>query len=531
MKTFNTTGRCIPEKHYMVNIDDKLSEISRMVDQGYYFVINRGRQYGKTTTLQLLAGRLKQAYAVISLDFQKLSTAQFGDEAIFSRSFVELMMKTVNNTKNRIVGFSEALLKDMEEAAQKGNITNLGQLFHYLSDLCDTAEKPVVLMIDEVDSASNNQVFLDFLAQLRGYYLDRDETSTFHSVILAGVYDIKNLELKIRPESTHRYNSPWNIAETFDVDMSFSQAGIAGMLQEYEADHNTGMDIRAVSQCIYEYTSGYPFLVSLTCKTIDSNVRVKNERLKGNAAWSADGVREAVKLILNEQTTLFESLIKQINTYPELRDMLYSILFQGSRLAYNPYNNVIDLGEMFGYIEDDHGAVKIANRIFEMSLYNYFLSEEELTSQVYLEAQKNKNQFIRNGMLDMDRVIEKFVSYYSNVYGDNDQKFVENYGRKLFLLYLKPIINGTGNYYIEAETRDAKRTDVIVDYLGKQFVIEMKIWNGEKYNSEGEEQIAGYLERYHLKKGYLLSFCFNKKKEVVVKNVPYGDMIIVEAIV
>lgn len=26
-------------------------------------------------------------------------------------------------------------------------------------------------MIDEVDSASNNQVFIDFLAQLRGYYL------------------------------------------------------------------------------------------------------------------------------------------------------------------------------------------------------------------------------------------------------------------------------------------------------------------------------------------------------------------------
>lgn len=31
---------------------------------------------------------------------------------------------------------------------------------------------------------------LDFLAQIRGYYIDRDEAATFQSVILAGVYDV-----------------------------------------------------------------------------------------------------------------------------------------------------------------------------------------------------------------------------------------------------------------------------------------------------------------------------------------------------
>ena len=46
-----------------------------------------------------------------------------------------------------------------------------------------------------------------------------DSYPTFHSVILAGVYDIKNLKLKMRPEETHQYNSPWNIAAKFDVSM------------------------------------------------------------------------------------------------------------------------------------------------------------------------------------------------------------------------------------------------------------------------------------------------------------------------
>ena len=99
-------------------------------------------------------------------------------------------------------------------------------------------------MIDEVDSAANNQVFIDFLAQLRAQYLDREFYPGFQSVILAGVYDIKNLKRKLRPEEGHRYNSPWNIASAFEIDMSFNVHDIAGMLTEYENDHHTGMAYR-----------------------------------------------------------------------------------------------------------------------------------------------------------------------------------------------------------------------------------------------------------------------------------------------
>ena len=36
--------------------------------------------------------------------------------------------------------------------------------------------------------------------------------------------------------------------------------------------------------------------------------------------------------------------------------------------------------------------------------------------------------------------------------------------------FWQSIINGVGNYYIEAQTRDQRCTDVIVDYLGKQYI-------------------------------------------------------------
>lgn len=52
MKVFNTTVVCIPEKHYMVNIDERVRWISALVYGGKYVTINRARQYGKTQCSQ-----------------------------------------------------------------------------------------------------------------------------------------------------------------------------------------------------------------------------------------------------------------------------------------------------------------------------------------------------------------------------------------------------------------------------------------------------------------------------------------------
>ena len=85
---------------------------------------------------------------------------------------------------------------------------------------------------------------------------------------------------------------------------------------------------------------------------------------------------------------------------------------------------------------------------------------------------------------------------------------------QIVLLSLKPIINDTGNYYLEAQTRDEQRTDVIVDYLRELLIVELKIWHGEEYNERSEKHLTNYLEYYYKDKGYMLSFNFNKKKLV-----------------
>ena len=189
------------------------------------------------------------------------------------------------------------------------------------------------------------------------------------------------------------------------------------------------------------------------------------------------------------------------------------------------------MAAMFGFIRNENSRLAVANRIFEVRIYNFFLSEEEVNSRIYIEGSIEKSRFIKEGRLNMRLVLERFVACWEELYRQEDEPFIEKNGRKFFLLFLRPIINGTGNYYIEAETRDSKRTDVIVDYLGEQFVIELKIWHGDEYNRRGEAQLAEYLDYYNLKKGYMLSFNFNKKKKTGVKEIELEDKILIEAVV
>ena len=527
-RRFNVTGSCSPQRHYMVRLDDRLKKIKEdYVDYGSYFVINRGRQYGKTTTLAALEEYLKEDYTVLSLDFQQIGTEDFADAATFAHAFASILIETleINGLDDR-----EELMEPLTEIMERDS-NSLKDLFVRLSRMCRNSAQPIVLMIDEVDSAGNNQVFIEFLSQLRGYYLKRDKMPIFHSVVLAGVYSIKNLKLKLRPESEHQYNSPWNIAADFKIAMNFSAEQIAAMLDEYEADHQTGIDVHAVAEEIYAYTSGYPVVVSTICKYIDEDLLGHEGFESPQKAWSSAGVAEAVKNILKVSTPLFESMVKQLDQYSELRTMLENIIYQGMKIPFSPDEKAVSMGLMFGFLAEKNGQVAIANRIFEMYLMNLFMTEEAARSEVYLQGDRDRIGFIRDNRLDMDLVLKKFVEYFHEICGDKDEDFIEKNGRKFFLLYLKPIINGTGNYYIEAQTRDSRRTDLIVDYLGEQFIVELKIWHGNEYNARGEKQLTEYLEYFHKDKGYLLSFNFNQKKEIGVKEIQAEGKTIVEAVV
>ncbi|MEG1360204.1 MAG: ATP-binding protein, partial [Clostridia bacterium] len=157
-KRFNITGPCIPALHYMVDTSKMIDLIVRdYVDVGEYFTMNRARQYGKTTTLKLLTKQLSDRYIVIDMSFEgkdeyfaSLSTLAEG----IRRRVLTLLQKS-NEALSDI--FGKPIDKDFP-------MSDLGQR---ITALCDRAGKPVVLLIDEVDKASDNQVFMTFLGVLR----------------------------------------------------------------------------------------------------------------------------------------------------------------------------------------------------------------------------------------------------------------------------------------------------------------------------------------------------------------------------
>ncbi len=473
-----------------------------MVEQGDYFTINRARQYGKTTTLFQLELLLAKGCTVIAISFEGASEGMFEAEANFCQGFLYICSKY----------FSERDLPGSEIWIDS-SVTSFDLLDAFLSKVCK-AQK-IILMIDETDKSSNNMIFLKFLGMLRDKYLKRGQGAgaTFQSVILAGVYDIKNLKMKMVLAGMHqlkdgekRINSPWNIAAEFEIDMSFSAIEIATMLNEYEKDHQTGMDIEAVSKEIRAYTSGYPFLVSRLCKIIDEKL---------NKDWTVQSVQKAVRVILYEKNLLFDDLGKNLESDEDFCDLLYDLVVNGKSYNYSMTSHAMDWGIMFGILRKQNEQVVIDNLIFETIIYNHFITKKKIANVNTGEADITRTlpeEVIENNKLDMALCIKKFAHHYYELYNGRDSKFLESECRLLFLTYLKPILNGRGFYHVEAETRNRSRMDLIVDFGTEQFIVELKIWHGEQKHEKAYEQLIEYLNSKNKTEGYLLTFDFRKRR-------------------
>jgi hypothetical protein len=482
----------------MVDISSKLDEITAMIENDEYFTINRSRQYGKTTTLAALYRRLKEKYVVIRMSFEGLSEVSFSS----SLAFVKMFIGKVNRFWKK-VGEPESLMSDWCNENEFGDTDPLECLGNKITKLCSQCDKGIILMIDEVDKSSDNQIFLNFLGMLRNKYLDRAEglDETFKSVILAGVYDIKNLKLKIRGDEEKKYNSPWNVAADFKVDMSFSPNEIATMLEDYENENHIGMDISEISNELYFYTSGYPFLVSRLCKWIDE---------EGGKDWTKAGVRNAEKELLKCRNTLFDDLIKNVENNKDLSQIINSILYDGYTQGFNLSDPAVEKGAMLGILSEKDHKIAVSNVIFETYLYDYLVSVNSRKNGMVGE---DRSQFVANGKLNIRQVLIKFQELMKSEYRSEDDKFLERQGRLLFLCFLKPIINGTGHYYVEPETRNNTRMDIVVAYGEDEFIIELKIWRGNQYRKQGIVQLEQYMDSRTSDKGYLLSFSFADNKE------------------
>ncbi|TGO03116.1 hypothetical protein PN36_12180 [Candidatus Thiomargarita nelsonii] len=217
---------------------------------------------------------------------------------------------------------------------------------------------------------------------------------------------------------------------------------------------------------LYYYTAGYPYLVSKLCKFIDEDI-IPNRAEKNG---SVDDVEAAFKMIVDNgyTTTLFDSLVKNLENNRELYDLIFHFVINGKSLEFTIANPMINLAYLYGILTaSEQGRCQIHNRIFE--------------------------------------------------------QFLEREGRLLFLAFLKPILNGRGFDFKEPVVADEQRMDIVIAYQDKRYVIELKRWYGDKYHQRGLQQLSDYLDIYSLKKGYLLIYDFNKGKSYKEELIQFQD--------
>lgn len=248
------------------------------------------------------------------------------------------------------------------------HLKDFNELNRLITRFVKSCDKEVILMIDECDESTNNDVFLKFLSVLRNKYLRKIDGRdvTFKSVILAGVHDIKNMKYHIRGNDESA-NSPWNIAENFNVDMSFNEAEIQSLLEDYLfEDKDIKMDVELIAEKIHYFTNGYPFLVSYLCKVID-------EDFEGKDKWSVHNLEQAVNELLLIKMTNFDSLINNIENHEDLASLVRLILIEGKDIPYSISDPAMEKGLMYGVLmRSKDNKLTIHNPIYEMKIYSYY---------------------------------------------------------------------------------------------------------------------------------------------------------------
>jgi hypothetical protein len=501
-KKFTITGRVFPAENYMADVSGKMKQVLELVENGEYFIINRPRQYGKTTTLNYIFKALSQMneYIVFSTSFEGIGDTFFETEVNFVRGFVRLLAKKSKNSAPDLLEW----LKQVES-----NMNNLDDISDMITELVNRTNKKVVLIIDEVDKSSNNQLFVNFLAMLRDKYLEREEAPTFHSVVLAGVHDVKSLKIKLRPDEEKKLNSPWNIATEFKVDMNLNPHEIKPMLDEYASDKGVTFDTQAIADRLFYLTSGYPFLVSKLCKMLDEDL----EPTCTTKVWTVESLNNAFKELINgDGNANFDSLRKNLLDNSDLYQFISAIIMDGRRFEFSVDNILVELGIVYGIVSrSKDNKVQIHNRVYRERIANMMISiwqtDSVLQSKYDPDAYNYRDQFVRpDNSLDIELILLKFQAFMKEQYTKKDRKFLEKHGRLVFLAFLRPIINGAGFDFKEPQISEERRLDVVITHFQHKYVAELKIWRGDAAHEKGLIQLTDYLEKENLSDGFLLIF-------------------------
>ncbi len=462
-------------------------DVRRLIGNGQYFVIHAPRQTGKTTLLHELAHRLNREGNYVSV-VCSLESAGYPGISVegANMSFISSLHLTSS------VFLPEELMPPDPFKYTPG--PNLFRL--YLTDWCRELEKPLVLLLDEVDSLYDD-VLISTLRQLRDGFQTRPRNFP-QSVALVGLRDIRDYRLRARADNPSiGSGSPFNVkAESFLLT-SFSAKEVRSLLDQHTLD--TGQVFsREVFEKLFEYSGGQPWLVNALSNEIVAKI-LKNDYSRVITSDMVDLAKE--RLIAQRQTHL-DSLSDKIND-SRVRPIVTAVI-TGEVPSFDGFDDAMSYCRDLGIITPT-APVRFANPIYR----------EIITRILNAPFHESINQDVANttwylnsdGSLDMDRLLLAFVDFYRW----NSESWLERFqyreaGHQLLLMaFLQRVINGGGRIEREMAIGNG-RTDMVVFWKNQVFPIEIKMHHSARSEPEGISQLSRYMDKLGQQRGYLVLF-------------------------
>jgi hypothetical protein len=329
-KTFNVTGSCDQDEHYMLPALERCKGLLQQVDWGHYFVIQAAPQSGKTTLLLELARQLNEAGDYYAL-YCSVGTVQGIVEA---KEGISAIIKVMENQIK-----SHKTLNKYPFAEQVNEDDYYMALMEALAYFCQELDKPLVILFDDMDCLSGGTLN-SFLPQIRSGHNSRSHIPFAHSIVFAGI------RRKIRYDETHqeaetRRGSPFNIvSETFSLQ-NFTLEEMSNLYAQHT--EQTGQVFsKAVIETIYDNTWGQPWLVNAIAKEIVVKMLDKDV----SKTINPEQVEPAIQTLIQRRDSHIDGLMKRLKE-PRVQRIIEPVIM-GERKGYglldDDYQYVLDLG-------------------------------------------------------------------------------------------------------------------------------------------------------------------------------------------
>ena len=496
MRFFNTAGPVEHERHYCIPPLERvdLEEVLSLVDQRKYFVLHAPRQTGKTSTLLALRNLLNAQgrYRCVYANVEAAQTA---------RDDVEQAVRIVLGvlaSRARVALGDDFLAKEWPGIFAEFGPAALGEA---LTRWCQAGDRPLVLLIDEIDALVGDSL-LSALRQLRSGY-DQRPRAFPQSLALCGVRDVRDYRIRSGPaDEVVTGGSAFNVKAKSLRLGDFSRADATALLQQHTAETGQPFASEALD-LVWRQTQGQPWLVNALAAEACFENKAGRERSR---VIGANAVRSAQERLIARRETHLDQLADKLKE-ERVRRVVEPML-SGSdetEFADRDLEYVRDLGLVAA-----NRPLRVANPIYAEVI------PRELTWVAQEQMEADPAWYVDDeGRLNMPGLLEAFQIFFRA----NSEHWLSRFqyreaGPQLLLqAFLQRVVNSGGR--IEREYGLGRwRTDLLVLWPlaeggGEQrFVIECKVLRSSRKRTvaKGLEQTARYMDRCDADAGHLIVF-------------------------